>query len=387
MLPSLILRSLPLSCLHAWRMIIIVVLFGLLGTLPGCRGTRTVVEMKSAVAWPEADRLFRDAPNWHGGDSAYSVDLGNERVLWMFGDSFVGSVDRPGSRAGSRMVRNSVAIQHGYDPTVASMTFYFGRTDGEPSPFFVHPGSHWLWPGDGVRFTSGPLLLTFAVVSDSSTGLGFETVGSTAFLVENPDAAPPLWSMRQIEMPPHELGVQLGAGALLKEAGWLYAFAPVEPGNHDVYLARWLLEDAERGDLSSPQWWSGGWGNEWATATAVTLDVQTEFTVHRATDGWLALVTVDGFGGSNVTVRTAERPEGPWSQPRVVLRPEVSERDGILVYSAKAHPELAGGNVVITYCTNHLDFATMAGDMEVYFPRFARIPLTSRDGWDVVGGR
>jgi hypothetical protein len=368
-------------------MITIAVLLGLSGTLAGCRGARTVVEINPAVAWPEADRLFRHSPSWHGGDSAYSVDLGNERVLWLFGDSFVGPAGRQESRSGSSMVRNSVAIQRGYDPTIASMTFYFGLEDGEPGPFFVHRGSHWLWPGDGVRFASGPLLLTFAVVSDSNSGLGFETVGSTAFLIDNPDASPPLWSMRQIEMPPHELGVQLGAGALLKEAGWLYAFAPVEPGNHDVYLARWLLEDAERGDLSSPQWWSGGWGEEWAAATPVALDVQTEFTVHRASDGHLTLVTVDGFGGSNVTVRSAERPEGPWSQPRVLLRPEVSDRDGILVYSAKAHPELAGGDVVVTYCTNHLDFATMAGDMELYFPRFARIPVATRDRRDDLEGR
>jgi hypothetical protein len=119
----------------------------------------------------------------------------------------------------------------------------------------------------------------------------------------------------------------------------------------------------------------------------VVLDAQTEFSVHRAPDGLLWLVSVDGFGGSNVTVRIAERPEGPWSPPRVLFRPKVSEREGILVYSAKAHPELVGGDVVITYCTNHLDFATMAGDTGLYFPRFARISVAPRNGRDRAEGR
>lgn len=365
----------------AHRRIAIGVLLGLWAVLGGCSGGSGQPGVaSSAVAWPEADRLFRGDALWHGGDSAYSVDLGNERVLWLFGDSFVGAVDGPETRSGSRMVRNSLAIQQGYDPTAASVTFYDGRANAEPAPFFSDQGDDWLWPGDGVRFASGPLLLTFAVVAASNKGLGFETVGSTAFLIDNPETAPPLWSMRQVELPSHDLGVQLGAGALLREDGWLYAFAPVEPGSHDVYLARWPLEDAERGALSSPQWWGGHWSGDWATAGAVALDAQTEFTVHRAPDGLLWLVAVDGFGGSNVVVRTAERPEGPWSRRRVLFRPEVSERDGILVYSAKAHPELVGGEVVITYCTNHIDFATMVADMGLYFPRFARIPARSRNG-------
>ena len=342
--------------------------------LGGCpNGTDTQEESGAAVAWPEADRLFRDAPLWHGGDAAYSVDLGNERVLWLFGDSFVGPVDEPGTRSGSRMVRNTVAIQRGYDPTAASMTFRHGLADGEPGPFFGDQGEPWLWPGDGVRLGSGPLLLTFTVVTGSDEGLGFEAVGSTAFLIDNPNTAPPLWNVAQVELPSHDLGVQLGAGALFLEDRWLYAFAPIEPGNHDIYLARWRLEDAERGDLRFPQWWGGNWSEDWTAAEAVALEVQTEFTVHRASDGLLWLVAVDGFGGTNVTVRTADQPRGPWSSRRLLLRPEVSDREEILVYSAKAHPEQVGGEVVLTYCTNHLDFRVMADDMRLYFPRFARV--------------
>ena len=42
-----------------------------------------------AEPWPEADELFRSDPHWLGSDDAYSIDLGDGRVLWLFGDTFI----------------------------------------------------------------------------------------------------------------------------------------------------------------------------------------------------------------------------------------------------------------------------------------------------------
>src|SRR5215467_7748298 len=46
---------------------------------------------QTAAPWPEADCIFRSDPRWLGADAAFSVDLGQGRVLWLFGDSFVAS--------------------------------------------------------------------------------------------------------------------------------------------------------------------------------------------------------------------------------------------------------------------------------------------------------
>ena len=59
--------------------------------------------------------MFHRDPEWLGGDDAYSVDLGDGRVAWFFGDSFVAPTT-PGERRGTTMVRNSVGLQTGYDP-------------------------------------------------------------------------------------------------------------------------------------------------------------------------------------------------------------------------------------------------------------------------------
>src|SRR5262245_16795073 len=77
-----------------------------------------------ARPWEEADQLFRSDLRWRGGDVAYSIDLGHERVLWLFGDSFI--ADKPGGvRSASHMVHNGIAIETGYDPSKASLKFYW----------------------------------------------------------------------------------------------------------------------------------------------------------------------------------------------------------------------------------------------------------------------
>src|SRR6185436_12027265 len=98
-------------------------------------------------------RLFRQDGHWAGGDDAYSIDLGAGRVLWLFGDSFVdpsGKHSRKGE--GARMVSNTVAVQQGYDPSSASMTFAW-RTggDGAPAAFFADREEFRYWPGHGIR--------------------------------------------------------------------------------------------------------------------------------------------------------------------------------------------------------------------------------------------
>src|SRR5690606_24624691 len=80
----------------------------------------------SARAWPEADVLFHRDARWLGGDAAYSVDLGDERTLWLFGGSFVATSERH-VRGESTMVRNSVAVQTGAVPVTACMAFGWGE--------------------------------------------------------------------------------------------------------------------------------------------------------------------------------------------------------------------------------------------------------------------
>ena len=44
-----------------------------------------------------------------------------------------------------------------------------------------------------------------------------------------------------------------------------------------------------------------------------------------------------------------------------------------MIYQGKAHPGLAGGDLVLTYSTNSLDLKNLFADAEIYYPRFVRL--------------
>jgi len=129
-----------------------------------------------AERWPEADALFEQNPRWLEADAAFSVDLGDERTLWLFGDTFVGRSEGS-DRSDSRMVRNTIGVQTGRDPTNATMAFAWREAAGEPASFFPESGDEWIWPGQGIRRDEG-LTLFASTVGPSSEGLGFRETAS-----------------------------------------------------------------------------------------------------------------------------------------------------------------------------------------------------------------
>src|SRR4051812_12940174 len=133
--------------------------------------------------WPEADKLFHREPDWLGSDDAYSIDLGGGRVLWLFGDTFI-ATSKARVRRESRMVRNSIGVQQGYDPSSASIRFYWKTAEQKPASFFPEEGESWFWPVHGA-VVNGRLLLMLMQVERSNKGLGFRVTGSRPVEIVN----------------------------------------------------------------------------------------------------------------------------------------------------------------------------------------------------------
>ncbi|HEY1955487.1 MAG TPA: DUF4185 domain-containing protein [Polyangiaceae bacterium] len=332
----------------------------------------------SLASWPEADALFTNDAQWIGADAAYSVDLGGGRVLWLFGDTFVAK-DASRSRSNAWFVRNSVAIQTGYDPSKANAKFFWQTTAGNASSFIPENGTHWFWPLSGVRLPTR-LVLFFLEEESVSGGLGFQSVGTKVVFVTNPDADPSSWNVVDGDLPAFSFPIAFGA-AVLADGPYVYAFGDEEPGDHSVYVARFDASALDAGDASSPLFWTNAaWSPPGASAPDVIFpsasafeNPPTEFSVQKTANGFLAVHSI-GFGATQLAVRTSPAPEGPWSVVCNAFTPPESGQPGISVYAAKGHPELTGGSLVATYATNASDLATLASDMNVYFPRFVRSP-------------
>lgn len=346
----------------------------LLALAIGCRPADLEVV---AERWSEADALFEGDARWLGADAAFSVDLGDDRTLWLFGDTFVGLTD-DSDRSDSRMVRNTVGVQTGRDPTASTMEFAWREAGGEPASFFPESGDEWIWPGQGIRRAEG-LTLFVSRVGPSDEGLGFRAAGWTAYRVAEPDLPPLQWDVQELAVPETDFDL-VGGVAAAEVDGQVLAWCVNEPNSHDLFLMRWTSDDFAAGELTRPQWWSdGGWVDHEALSgrpTTVIAAAATEFSMspQPGGDGWLQVQTL-GFGSTTIGVRTAEQPQGPWSSATDVFRPPESDRDDAFVYAGKGHPELEGADLVVTYAANAWDFWDLVADPTLYYPRFVKLTL------------
>ena len=344
-----------------------------------------------ASAWREADQLFQRDPHWVGGDGASSVVLGDGRILWLFGDSWI---DPTGTRTrqGAQIIRNSVAIQTGTNPATASLQFYWRRAaDGSPAPIIPDEGDEGQWFGNGVR-VGDRLVLFLNRVRNTTAEPGFESAGWAAWLVENPDADPSEWRVVRLTTPANPLGVVVGFGAVLRQGEYVVAFGSQDPvKSHPIYAVRWPAQQVGQGNLANPEWWAGdrlGWVPDTSPATRQRIfeDGQSELTIHRdpATERFLAFQT-QGYGPADVMIRAAPTLTGPWTQPKMIYRPSDYYRPNVMIYSAKAHPELTGADLVLTYSTNTFEFAEHFTDAQIYYPRFVRLTRCARNSTSLLG--
>lgn len=324
-----------------------------------------------AELWPQANTLFTGDPRFIGGDGAYSVDLGNERVLWLFGDSFIATTPER-RRSASWMVRNSVAIQTGYDPSRAFMSFYYRWHERHPASFFPEVGAEWFWPGPGIRLGDRLLLLGGRLYQQGEGMWGFANASSAAFVVDNPDDEPSDWELNEVALPPEGAEVQMG-GALVALGSHLYAFGN-QGDAHDIYLARFELARASQGDLSRAEWWTGeDFGAAGEREPLIELG-SPEYSVHFAEPlGQFLMVQTSGFGATKLSVRSAPEPWGPWTEPRDIARPPESFAKDAFVYAGKAHPELSGADLVATYVPSSNDGSPVDPEEQLYYPRFLRL--------------
>ncbi|MCA9516299.1 MAG: DUF4185 domain-containing protein [Myxococcales bacterium] len=332
------------------------------------------------AAWPAADALFARDARFLGADGAYTVDLGGDRVLWLFGDTLVAR-DHAHPHENSAFLRNSVALQTGRDPVTAFMRHYWqhGPGDDDLGSFFPEPAAGvWLWPAHGARVGDVVVLFFERLVNEGDPGpWSFVATGWDARVVENPDDEPSAWRVRPATLPDDGgAGAVLGEAVALDGAGHLVAFG-TRGDAHAVVLARFAVADAARGDLSHPELRCGARWAEGCAPSELFSPGAPEFSV--SFDAGLGLwvwVASGGFGAAPLVWRTAPALEGPWSDPVVVFRPPEATRDGAFVYAGKAHPELdpgPGGGLVVTWVPSGLDDLPASLDGVYYRPRFGRV--------------
>jgi len=335
---------------------------------------------------PEYDALFNRSAGWTGADGAYTVDLSEGRILWLFGDTWYGEI-RDGHHHNAVIVNNSIGIQRGKSPPNAVVSFYSGKAPSGKPLAFIRPadGRGWFWIYDGVRVGKGLYLFLVRLERTADRqSFGFKIIGSQLAQLINPAGSPENWRWLQQNIPWSRFsatGDTLFGSSVLKENQFIYIYGTTEIVNGEMRRKSMILARVpatQLGQFDRWRFYSGGqWEADFNKSSGLCSDMANEFSVSfLAAIGKYVLVYSEKGISKNIVVRFAPEPWGPWSEPRRIYAcPEADRSTNVFCYAAKGHPDLsdAPDELIVTYVANSLDFEKVAADATLYRPRFLRV--------------
>lgn len=313
----------------------------------------------SGATAADLDAFFsRDgAVGMAGADYAHAFALPDGRTLWLLQDAFWNPT---GQLTGAQYAHNAALVQTNNCFEVAP------RVDGE-GPSWIGssveaPLENWFWPLDAEIGSDGHLWLFLAsmrnVADDDAGGLPSGTWRARLALP----------SLRLVDLEPaSDSSRSLFGYSIVSDDEWTYLFANCyrqftsagfDPAcSPYVYVAR-----VPKGELDEPlEYWNGsGWSDRRDDRQPVmTGDTSLAPSVERFGDTYVSVSDDNEWFGSELVVRTAKAPQGPWSEVSR-FSPETKCAEHCHNYGPFILPRLENDQIVIVHSNNAWDMEAVA---------------------------
>ncbi|MFI9202283.1 hypothetical protein [Streptomyces sp. NPDC053048] len=361
-------------------------------------GPPRVVDVRPARALDAAFGAYADRgrspDHWTGGDSTYSVPT-PAGELWVFSDTFLGTVRPDGSRSPvvgeggtTPFVHNSFVLWTAHVPRTVTGR---DRTGRPAAPVSVPGSGHWYWARAGIPDGHGVSVVYARYARTGSGPLDIAWRGNVLARFRAGAYA------RPVSLTPLPSSARIAWGAWLERQGghtYIYGTERTPEGSSHLRLAR-----VSGSDLRRPWRYRtarGGWSGREADAArlagpgGVALRTSDEVSVVRH-GSWYALVTqrADVSFSAETQIAWSRSPGGPFTRPLTVYTaPEAGPRGtyrdpDVFAYNPHEHPELARRGhreLVVSYNVNSLDPGDVIRRAGIYRPRFLRLTLSRATG-------
>ncbi len=369
------------------------------------------VELTAAVDAPSWDIVFQQTKGWTGADGINTADLLDGRVLWIFGDTWIGQVNEGRHCINSEIINNTIAVHQKpaiswMPPDPQHIKFYWEHRNNN-NLSWIRPDHEnknvWFWPtGNGLvtKDSKGNFRLFFFMgeitrVPDVEGILSFNRTGNTLVIIENFYDDVINWRARKVHVPPlipDSEKTGWGASLLLvpprttSEAEFIYIYGINEEHvqNKKLFLARTPAALAEKLETWECYKGNGLWGNIHTgchfIADNLASEMSVELVIVEKKELFIMIHSEDGFG-DRIMLRSAQSPEGPWSEPVSVYRvKDIKNNPKLVTYAAKSHSCISKpGELLISYVINSFDFEFASQNADIYRPRFIRLFLDQID--------
>ena len=330
--------------------------------------------------------VTQNGPGWTGADGTYSLPLPDGTNLWMWSDSYIGTVDST-----TRLRSGDLFSAHN-SLTVLNQSTGSWTTVGYPpqttSYFVPKSKSDWFWQGSGLVVQPSAGTYQVKIMLLEWTGV-FKLVGHSIATVSWPSYA------IQSITPVTGLNTTLEWGAKILQVGnYYYIYGLKDPGTNAKvpYLARTTsvnnLTNASKWQFwnATQNKWMAGESN--ATALKGVPGITPEYSVDQLSYNGGTFYMMTGMDPlnpvyplwSHVTTWYSCSPQGPWSQKTTVYTAPEAGANGckvgtLVTYNAKAHTEFTDADgILVSYNVNANDSSDLVCAND-YMPRFIRMQI------------
>ncbi len=323
-----------------------------------------------------SELFIRTGDGLTGGDGTYSVELPDGRSVWIFGDTFLGTVEADKSRELSdpMYIRNSFVIQKGNE-----LSTLFQNSDGvdrsmaippkvTESNFEITEKDYWYWPGDGF-VENNELKVFMSEFHQSDTGMwDFEWKGTALVSYTLPNIEQT--SIIEFDFE-NAQNIHYGH-AILEEDDFTYIFGL---GSGKIHIAR-----AKVGKIDSDWefYTSTGWSSNATNSTPILdIDGSEQFSVLKWEDKYVLITQLSSLS-TEICSFVSDKPWTDWKNKQTLYNTPLPEGDhNLFTYNAVVHPQFSNENgILISYNTNSFILSEHFENSDIYRPRFIRVPLS-----------
>ncbi|MBL6991821.1 MAG: DUF4185 domain-containing protein [Bacteriovoracaceae bacterium] len=302
-----------------------------------------------------------------GQDGAYSVYL-NGKSLWLFGDTFFGTVDSQGKMKFEGAIHNSAALSKGMDTDNCITDLkYLNKSKGHASYYLKNlstenPKKTKLWPGASVAFEDKFYIFYYHVdiFGTGSWDFRHDGTGVATSTISNPSEIKRLkinnstifWKKEE-----PKFGV-----STVVYGKYLYLLGRGSAPDYAGFLARVKPQYIE--NIKKYQYYKTGgtWTSSVDQAQTILDQAPPEASISYNPYLKKFVLLYDRYFRQDVVIRTADDVWGPWSKPKQIHKCTPQSSKG-RCYAAKEHPQYQQKNgrvILFTLVDNSCPFCGIA---------------------------
>ena len=342
-----------------------------------------MVDIKTVKPFKELDQFFDLEENgWLGSDVAHSIRLNEKKVLWLFGDTFIGRREKKCRGKNWVFLNNTIGIMDLKDRIPYDMKFFWGVNNSKPESFFLTqkkiPGD-FLWPTNGIII--GESLIIFSMAVNKTTDQSIDIAGSVCMKIENYIDDPKNWD---IDIWDFQFNIGIPHAALYKDDKYLYTLLTnrnfFKDGSFLGRLNKRFFEN--NGGASEMEFFNGNsWVVNFSDAQECFYPSCTESNIYFDKTTKMYFTTTYRPQDNEILLTWAEKITGPWIKPIKIFEiPESNKSFKVHSYAMRIHGWLSDNynKLIISYATNELggmDNLMTPEGMDIYRPKFIEVKL------------